>query len=399
MATSSTLRYAGSTSATASPVASFPAEEESPISMVRGRHAVASYKRLLVQLCDATGQSGAMDTLEHLLHSPTALEKTPCLVLVGFPGALSTRLSAAEATLSDLRGAVLLYEYRVLGRPTGIFATDDVTGHRTVIAFPESRVEVAEQACRTLLRRGALMLLVSLDGAPVVGKGAASPGTRQAAADEPLCSRAVRVRNIPRDLKLETTLEATLAQMGSNTRRNLRRYRKRLETNLGAHFVPEAEVGLDEFLELARNATNPIPVTEAAWRYNALQASPGRMLLGVKAQDGRWLSLIGGQRNGTTTELEWQVNRGDLPHYSLSTVMRAYLLENEIALGMSRVMFKGGTPHSMRHSLIESRVTDLIVVRRTPLAMGLRKAARWVFPHSIYLGHALRDPDLIWTSW
>jgi hypothetical protein len=56
-----------------------------------------------------------------------------------------------------------------------------------------------------------------------------------------------------------------------------------------------------------------------------------------------------------------------LPRYSLSTVVRACLLEHVIAL------------------------------RRSPRAWMLRRFARWIFPENNFMGHALGDQALPWA--
>jgi hypothetical protein len=122
------------------------------------------------------------------------------------------------------------------------------------------------------------------------------------------------------------------------------------------------------------------------------------MFAGVKARDGTWLSMVGGRRHEGVTEIEWQMNRAGLPRYSLSTVMRSYLLEHEVAQGTGKIMFQGGTTHSMRNALIGSNVLDILIVRRSPLARLVRQLAKRFFPESNFLGKVLRDPNLVWSK-
>jgi hypothetical protein len=123
------------------------------------------------------------------------------------------------------------------------------------------------------------------------------------------------------------------------------------------------------------------------------------MLSGVKAADGRWLSLIGGRRRRGVTEIDWQLNLAGLPQHSLSTVMRSYMLEHEVALGTRKLVFEGGTPHSIRHSFTSVAAEDVIVHRRSLIAWAIRKAARWITPKKNFLGQLLHDPDLNWNRW
>jgi len=357
--------------------------------VLRGRASLVAMLPMLAELSRRTGQTSAMDSIEYLLGAPTMLGKTPYLVLVGTrPG-----VDGLRAAAQDVQGAVLLHEYQIAGRGARVFATHDFTGQRTVFAPPELRTLVAETAGRALAEQGAWMTMISVEVAMEAGRlPLLSAGPR------PGCRMAARIRRVPRDLLIGTTLEATMATLGRNTRRNFRRYRQRLEADLGASFVPRVEISREEFLAMNRASTNPAPDEDAAWRYECTASLPGTMFAGVKSDDGRWLSMIGGRRYDGITEIEWQMNRGGLPRYSLSTVMRSYLLEHEVTLGTAKLMFQGGTPHSMRHSLAGSEVLDILVVRRSPLAWLLWRLARWIFPKTNFLGQVLQDEGLSWVQ-
>ena len=329
-----------------------------------------------------------MDLIHLLVKTPTALRKIPCVVLVG----LAKGISPAKATAADVQGAVLLYEYMVGDIGTGVFATDDITGERTVLAPPELRAEIAEKACRILAAHGAAISLVSLERTSIN-----EPQVKAHEADGPPCHIATRVRIKERDLILHKTMDETLASLGKNTRRNFRRYRTRLEEDLGVTFVPWVRISPEDFIELHCHATNPVSVSEAAWRYHFLSSSSDRLFAGMRDANGRWLSLIGGSRHRDYVQIDWQVNRNDLPRYSLSTVMRSYLLEHEIALGTRRILFKGGTPHTMRLSLLPAETLDIVVVRHSFRGWLLRNFARWL-PPSNFLGRTLADNSLAWIS-
>jgi hypothetical protein len=365
---------------------SVPAAFSRKAHVVRGREAVAAKAPMLQELCLRTGQADAMHWVEYLLTSPTALEKIPALVLVG----LDPGVDPAEAGADDLAGAVLLYEYKIAGRRTGVFATDDTTGQRTVIAPANIRNQVAEEVCNALTDDGAVAVMISFEGS-----GGNSPTTRKLTTSSQIV---MRVRSVPRYLHLEETVEATLSSLGRHTRRNLRYYRRRLEIELGAEFVPEIEMGLTEFLAINRASTNPVSEALARWRYGAVQKTPGTLFGGVRTPGGRWLSLIGGRRRNGLTEIDWQINLAGLPRYSLSTVMRSYLLEHEIEVGTRKLAFTGGTPHSMRHSFVCVDAVDMIALRRSRRAWLLQTIAHWVLPENNFLGQALRDPQLPWAQ-
>lgn len=355
----------------------------SRVQVLRGRVEVAAQAARLADLCERTGQPGAMHWLEYLMSTPTALQKIPTLVLMG--------MDAGAVAANQLVGAVLLYEYKMAGLGTRVFATDDTTGQRTVIAPLNLRTQVAEAACRALLDRGALAAMISFEGVTVDPLETGTGLTET-------CSIATRNRSVPRYLPLADAVEETLALLGRHTRRNLRYYRRRLETEMGSEFVPEVAMGRGEFLAINRASTNPVSDDLAAWRYRAIQSTPGTLFAGVRASNGRWLSLIGGRRHMNVTEIDWQMNLAGLPRYSLSTVMRSYVLEHEVELGTTRLAFTGGTPHPMRHSFVCVDAVDVIALRRSTSGWLLRRLARWLFPEENFLSQALRDDQLSWSQ-
>lgn len=354
----------------------FPAESRRgsvDVHIARGRDAVLTLQPLLVNLARRTGQSGTMDWLHHFINSPDSLGKTPYLIFVGRD--------------RNLIGALLLYEYRLAGVGTRVFATDDILGTRTVIAAEADRVPVAQEALRRLMApgTGSIMALVSIDTVTV-------PQPEQVTVASAYTT-AIRLRSAPRYLALEPTLETTLAKMGADTRRNFRRYRHRAEVELGVEFAPDATVDCHDFFDLNRESTNPAPGDVACWRYELIEQNPGSkriMLCGLRGRGGEWLSLMGGRRNGTTTEIDWQLNRAGFAHFSLCTTMRAFMLEHEIARGTQRLAFEGGTPHPMRFAFTQAPTVDLLAVRRhSPAVWLLRKFANRIFPEKNFLRAAL----------
>jgi hypothetical protein len=356
------------------------------VQLLRGRAAISAKAEMLEELCRQTGQTGAMHWLEFKMGTPTAAKKIPTLLLIG----LNANVTPEEATADDVLGAVMLYEYKLAGRGLRLFATDDMTGLGTVIAPAPMRTQVAEAACAELVELGALAVLITV--AP--GTGCAQPEylrERPAAAFK----IARQVRSVPLGLPLEKTFEETLATLGKHTRRNLRYYRRRVENNMGSEFVPRVEMSRRDFLKFNRASMNPTTDALAGWRYDSAQDGMGMMFAGMRARDGRWLSLIGGRRHRETIEIDWQMNLAGLTRYSLSTVMRSYVLEHESELGMKHMVFTGGTPHSMRHSFACVDAMDVVVVRRSAAGGVLRRLARWVLPGN-FLMQILRDPELRW---
>ena len=50
------------------------------------------------------------------------------------------------------------------------------------------------------------------------------------------------------------------------------------------------------------------------------------------------------------TVLHWQMNAAGYEKLSVGTAMRSYFLEHEVGRGAKKLIYYGGTPHSMGHS-------------------------------------------------
>jgi hypothetical protein len=356
------------------------------IQVLRGQAAISAKVPMLEQLCERTGQAGAMHWLEFRMRKPTEAKKIPTLLLVG----LNPGVTPEEATANDVLGAVMLYEYKLAGLGMKLFATGDMTGLGNVIAPAAVRIEVAEAASAELMERGALAALITVAQGTEYTQPERVRGTPAAA-----FKLARQVRSVPWGLPLGRTLDETLARLGKHTRRNLRYYRRRLESDMGSEFVPQVEMSRRDFLKFNRTSMNPATDEWAGWRYDSAQNGQAMMFAGMRSRDGQWLSLIGGRRHRETIEIDWQMNRAGLTHYSLSTVMRSYTLEHETGLGMKYMGFTGGTPHTMRHSFERVDAMDLVSVRRSAVRAGMRRLAGWVAPGN-FLAQTLCDTRLRW---
>ncbi len=354
------------------------------IRVVRGHTAVLELLPLLVDLSHRCAQPGTMEFLPYFLTVPYFGSKIPTLLLFSSDDTLRP---------ANIQAAVLLFEYRCLGLPTRVFVSDDPTGERSVIAPTDLRPAFAIQACDLLIRRGASLVFLSLADlgrsadlafhAPRTGSPARTP-TSLWTTDE---------RVLTRSLPLQPTFEATLSQFGAHTRRNLRYYRRRATSELGSVFVPIVQISEPDFHALNPKSAYPVPEHVVHWRFRSVHETPGALFAGVQAADGRWLSLIGGRRYAHTTAIDWQINQKGLEPFSLSTVMRSYLIEHEIAQGTRNLVFEGGTPHSMRHSFHPSRVTDLVVARQSRPTHLLRRLVPALLPEKNPLAAMLQDKD------
>ncbi|HTC76220.1 MAG TPA: hypothetical protein VK684_11630, partial [Edaphobacter sp.] len=209
-------------------------------------------------------------------------------------------LDLERLTAEDLLGAVLLYRYVVLGCGIGMFSTNDRSGRGTLVAPPALRSTLAEMATRSLMDKGVLAVLISFR------EGNAANTQKGLDKSLPIGGSTVteknarwvwRERETPDYLQMGETFDATLAKIGTRTRRNIRYYRKRAEAELGCVFLPTVEISKREFLEFNRECMYAVPAKVAAWRYESLKYLGTPLFMGIKDKDGRWLSLLGGRRH------------------------------------------------------------------------------------------------------
>jgi hypothetical protein len=362
--------------------------------LIRGKEAVLENAPLLEQLALRCGQPGAMNWMQYFLAVPEFRWKTPYLVLL-----THSKTEPRALRVENVRAAVLLFEYRILGLPTRVFCTDDATGMRTVISRLEDRQTASVTAVRALMRYGAQIVMVSRDDA---GR---TVGVPRLGEEHPILWARQR-RPIAMTLELEPTYQATLAKLGKSTRFNLGYYRRRLLAKMPCEFVADARGMLSEadLRTINSGSLNPVPMELFKLQYASACHLPGGFLIGLRGPLGEWLSLIGGWRQDRTTVLHWQQNASGYERSSLGTVMRSYFLESEIARGARTLSFYGGTPHSMQNSFVQAEVTDLLVRRHSWQAAVLVAFARMIGGVQRWMGRMnfvveiLCDQKLVWKA-
>ncbi len=352
------------------------------VQIVSGTKAILALSDLLLQFADRCDQAGAMEDMTYFLSKPGFLKRVPRLMLIA---------KSSELTPESLLGALLLFEYNILSRGTGLYTTNDRSGRNTLVAPAHLRSQIAHFATQTLLNRGAHIAMITFreeqdEAAPVVTDLSSKMASRWA----------TRTREIAEYLPLEESFDKTLAKIGQRTRSNMRYYRRRAEKELGCTFVPFVEIRKADFLAFNRESMFAVPDDVAAWRYESLQELARPLLMGMRDRDGRWLSLVGGRRFKAGSELLWQMNRDGMPLYSLSLVMRSYFMEHEIAAGSRRFYIEGGTSHPIRHSFTTETLTDLAAMRSSPIAFAARKLVRRLIPVDNELAKMFSDTDLVW---
>jgi len=343
----------------------------------------------LAELALRCGEPGALDDIEFFLSWLKVREKTP--LMLSLP---SWELPGQDHS-GSLEGAVLFYEHRFAGYGLRIFAPFDSTGRRTLVSDAVDSMDFAMRACRTLLKRGAQGILISFRHE----ESSLDPALVESLANAGYSFHwASRQREVPDYLQLEETLDKTLALIGSRTRNHLRYYRRRAENQLGCEFVAEPKISREDFLALNRISAYPATDEIAMWRYDSLNTLRDPAFYGLRDRDGNWLSLIGGLHSCGNMETYWQMNRYDLKQYSLSTVMRSFVIEQEISRGTSRLYFEGGTSHSMSHSFVHKRCTDLLILRDNPVGRLVPAMVKRYVPSENPLHEFLEEPNLVWRS-
>jgi hypothetical protein len=81
--------------------------------------------------------------------------------------------------------------------------------------------------------------------------------------------------------------------------------------------------------------------------------------MGMRLPDGAWLSVLSGWRRNRVTYVDLQMNDIHYKKESLSAVMRAFLLEHEIACRQEFINFVGGTSLLLRRYCQPNRARHL----------------------------------------
>jgi hypothetical protein len=363
------------------------AVDSTSIEILKGRAQILERARALEELALRCCQRGGMHNLDYFLTLQSARSRIPVLLL-GF------------TSEKGLDWAVLVYELAPFGIHTGIFSTEEISGYRTVIAPEQTRATAASAAAAALLAQDAHAVVITCLS-PYDNAGFALSPT------VPNCQWTLRARTVARTLKVHHgSYEATLKSLGKSTRFNMGYYRRKLARQLNTQFISDARgIFTDaEFLTLNEGSLNPVTPELASLQYKMACTVRGGFLLGLCAEDGQWLGLIGGWRQAETTVLLWQLNRAGFERNSLGIVMRGYFLEHEITRGAQEVTFHGGSPNSIEHSFVKEDVTDLIVLRDTWRSATLIALARffgrshWWKKVPSFSAASISDPDLHWRS-
>lgn len=332
-----------------------PAQAE----VLRGRAAIRGNAALLDAFVQGCEDADSLPSIVLWLRDVEAQGGVPLAALLYRDGKLSAVLLAVELTLGGWR--------------TRLAFSGNLTGHCGFFASQELRADerscLLEGASDALLQNGDLWgLLLSV-------KRGAEPSSVRAGIE------AVSTRAVYDTFDLQGDFDASLAGLGAHTRRNLRYYRRRAEKELHTEFHSQL-LGADlrdAVLDLRTSMPTELPGGVLKNRIAHVMRRPEAFCMGVRAADGRWLSWVSGWRVGRCTYIDWQCNRAELARYSVSTVMRSYLIEQESRRAQLQIRFLGGTPHTMHYGFREDACTDWLLTADSAgghaMGVGLRTLA------------------------
>ncbi|MHB8734731.1 MAG: GNAT family N-acetyltransferase [Terriglobales bacterium] len=334
--------------------------------------------------------------IEELLHSSGKagdLTLLPAYYLARLRGYGKAPALVAVRHGERLAGVVYGMESRVLGARVGYVVAGDACGEGAMVAPFELEPAVMAAAVRhwaTLRRIHTIFVRNKIEGTTVAKLAACL--AEQGSSGDRVHYAAHPVRN---HLVLAATYPEFLASVGYHTRRNLRYYRRHGERR-GWTFAPavspaEAQQALAELLPLARHGAN-----SRHWPYfrDVLHSVSGARFAALRDVDGQWLSLIATWRRGDQCTVLLQLNHAGFSRESVSTVLRACLIENLIAQRVGRLVFLGGCSAGLARYAVPEVCRSLRIEPRRPM-WDLVKLAAFQILHRLSLRKPLQRLALV----
>ncbi len=341
------------------------------VEVLRGSSAILGVASEIASLCKRSG-----------LEDNPLLRVDFFLKRVGlFPG--NRPVAVLVRSPARLEGAVYLYERTLCAVPTGYMrGFDHLSGESSVIADQNARALILECAIRGLFVEKNVVAAWA-----TVCLGSATPITGRL---EDVKGLTAEYNSICRNyrLKLRDTFAATLSGIGPRTRRNLRYYRKRAEREIQVTFEPRLTITQSDaaLRALSKRSFQPFAKSLSEWHKMdvMLRTQPGYFAVGLRS-NGEWISYLTGIRRGKLTFVILQINHNGFARYSLSTVLRSYLLEEESRLGQVEINFVNGVCALFQHCC-EPDVCLTFVMRRGLMAHAM---VEWIAPWHSAPDHAL----------
>ncbi len=288
----------------------------------------------------------------------------------------------------ELEACVLFFEHTLFGMGLGLMRGGDAVGESYVTGAEAFRLQHIHVAAQALLRHRrvygvSLTIKASLDDCVAV----MGPGDRY---------RVFTERTPVHKLKLAESYAAMLASMGPRTRRSLATKRRQLEQNAQVSFLPTLEPAQAlEVMTLLRSRSYPERISKFYdARYRLLCERSEMFTMGMRLPDGTWLSVLGGWRRDGITFIDLQMNDKHFKKESISAVMRAFLLEHEIARQQKMIYFVGGCSILLgRYCEPSELCTDIILSRPCLRSWIFGTIVPYLKPESPYSWLAAGPPD------
>jgi hypothetical protein len=294
---------------------------------------------------------------------------------------LANRRCAAVLIRQDneLEACVLFYEHCRFGLGLGLFRGGDYIGEGLIAGRKELQLQYLQMATQTLLQQRhvhgiSLSIQAPIDDC-IAFMGPASYSRR-------FCGREVQ-----NTLPLSSTYQGMLASLGPRTRRSLAGKRKQLQESANVEFVPclDPDSALKTMLELETKAM-PQRITRFFHaRHQMLRTNPDFFTMGLRMPNGAWLSMLTGWRRDGVTYVDLQMNDSNYKKESISAVMRAFMLEHEIARKQTMINFVGGSSLLLRRYCEPVKpCTDLFIAKPGLRSSFFGLMARRVREGSVY---------------
>ncbi len=275
----------------------------------------------------------------------------------------------------ELEACALFYEHCKFGVGLGVMRGGGLIGENFIVGPEPFRLHYLQLAAQALMQQKRIHGVSVSVRAPLEScLKVMGPEGR---------ARIFTERSIQYKLRLESTYCATLARMGPRTRRSLAGKRRKLENRAHAIFLPSLEPGLalEAMLNLQKRTIAKRITEFYRARCRLLQEVPEFFCMGLRLPDGTWLSVLSGWRRNRITYIDLQMNDMYFKQESISAVMRAFMLEHEIACEQEFIHFIGGTSLLLRRycepsepctdaffrrSCLRSKLTNLVIPRLKP---------------------------------
>jgi hypothetical protein len=294
---------------------------------------------------------------------------------------LSDRSVAAVLIRKDpaLEACLLFFEHRKFGIGHGILHGGDAVGEGLFAGPDLFRWQYIQIATSAMLAHWRIHgVTLTLKGSRACCLTALSSITKCHTFTE---------KPIQHKLPLAGTYQQMLAGMGPRTRRSLAGKRQKLEASAQVIFLPSLAPAqaFEAMLTLERKSLPPRSTEFYHARHQLLVERPEFFCMGMQFPNGTWLSILSGWRRKGVTYVDFQMNDLHLKKESVSAVMRAYLLEHEIAGGQTLIHFVGGTSVLLRRYCLATELcTDVFLWRPCLRAAFFQKIIPRMSSQSVY---------------